>query len=578
MKSGSFFKKLLLYLCCSCILTAVLSSIIYAFTGGRIFAQRIADEMIPRAHSISRLALRYQTGQVSFDSFVDFSINEQQGVQTFIYDASGTLIARTKTAGTNGESANISAMVQEVLSGESDPMVSTDWRSDDGIVVVVGIKDNLKRTIGAIALAKPTNEVYLALRGLSVALFLSAIAASVIMLIPAYFGSRNIAKPLRKMTEVSIGLASGDYSIRADEHGKDEIGMLGRALNNLSDELCAKMQDLILAKNRLHTILEGLSEGIIAIDSTGKLTFVNTAVYQILDCERDTAAVERFANEYCNAANEVIATKKTYEEIANFQQKKLRITISFSQENVEDSAGVIILLQDVTEAERLEQTRRDYVANVSHELRTPIASIRSLAETLNDGLIKSEDDRSRYYGYILRESMRLSRLINDLLELSRLQSGTMSLERRSFDLTELLNDVCERMQIVAEESGLTFESKIPNTRILVYSNRDRIEQVSISLIDNAIKYATDDGRIAISVEVKGNQAVVQVRNTGHIAARDLPHLFERFYKADASHTGNGTGLGLAITKEVLTQLGENIVAENNKQDAVFSFTVTITET
>lgn len=578
MKSGSFFKKLLLYLCCSCVLTAVLSSIIYAFTGGRIFARKIADEMIPRARSISRLASRYQTGQVSFDSFVDFSINEQQGVQTFIYDAAGMLIARTKTAVSNGESTKITALVKTVLSGESDPAISIDWRSDDGIVVVVGIKDNLNRTIGAIALAKPTNEVYLALRGLSIALFLSAVTASAIMLIPAYFGSRNIVKPLRKMTEVSIGLASGDYSIRADEHSNDEIGTLGKALNNLSDELCAKMQDLMLAKNRLHTILEGLNEGIVAIDSTRTVSFVNSAVYALLDCGCDIAGVHQFVASYLEAINDVIATQKTYEEIANMQQKKLRVTISFSQENVEDGVGVIMLLQDVTEAVRLEQTRRDYVANVSHELRTPIASIRSLAETLNDGLIKAEEDRSRYYGYILRESMRLSRLINDLLELSRLQSGTMSLERRSFDLIELLNDVCERMQLVAEESGLTFERELSHAPIMVYSNRDRIEQVSIALIDNAIKYAADDGKIVVSALEQTEQAIVRVRNTGHINAADLPHLFERFYKADASHAGNGTGLGLAITQEVLTQLGETIIAENEDENAVFAFTVTTVET
>jgi len=262
-------------------------------------------------------------------------------------------------------------------------------------------------------------------------------------------------------------------------------------------------------------------------------------------------------------------------------ESKLLLVISLSQETSEVAPGTVIVVQDVTAAERLEQTRKDYVANVSHELRTPIASIRSLAETLNDGLVKSEDDRSRYYGYILRESLRLTRLINDLLELSRLQSGAVALEKVPFDLGGVVDEVTEQMDLAASYSGIRIFTQWNCDRpLIVSSNRDRIEQVLIALIDNAIKYASDEGTVTLDIQKSpdGTQAQVSVMNTGHIAEAHLPHLFERFYKADASHWAGGTGLGLAIVHAVLTHHGESISAENEEGNAVFRFTVALNQT
>ena len=261
-------------------------------------------------------------------------------------------------------------------------------------------------------------------------------------------------------------------------------------------------------------------------------------------------------------------------------ERKLLLVISRSQEMSELAPGTVIVAQDVTATERLEQTRRDYVANVSHELRTPIASIRSLAEALNDDLVKNEDDRSRYYGYILRESMRLSRLINDLLELSRLQSGAVALEKGDFHLDGIINEVVEQTSLVASYSGIrVLERWHCEKPLLVHSNSDRIEQVLIALIDNAIKFASDDGEIILDVKKTSDnmRAIVSVMNTGHIPEQHLPHLFERFYKADTSHTDGGTGLGLAIVHEVLTHLGEAIEAQNEGEFAVFRFTVALSQ-
>lgn len=233
-----------------------------------------------------------------------------------------------------------------------------------------------------------------------------------------------------------------------------------------------------------------------------------------------------------------------------------------------------MLITDVTESERLEQTRKDYVANVSHELRTPLATIRSLADALNDGMVQDEKDRKRYYGYILRESIRLSNLINDLLELSRLQSGGVAFSKGRVELYEIAYDVADRMNDAAAQRGKSVRLEAPEGEYYAYTNADRIEQVLVALVDNAIKHGTDGCTVSVNLfeNAEKNRYEFVVSNPAEVDPADLEHLFERFYKADHAHTGDGTGLGLAIVSEVLNLLGEKIDIEYENGIIAFRFT------
>jgi len=576
MKKGSIFQKFLFFLIFGCVLTSVLAVFVYIVTGAGVHASRIAEEMLPRAQSMARLATRLQSGQVSYDSFLDFSLKGQQGTRVYIFDEDANLIAYTTEdlADDSTVSDTILEYGQQVID-TGEELVSTKWRSDDGIVVGVAITDNMQRIVGAILMSRPTYEVYSSLMGFVRALILSSVIAAVFMVIPAYFISRRMTNPIRRMTHASAAMAGGDFSVRAEENRGDEIGQLGIALNHLSDQIRRNISDLVLARNRLHMILDGLQEGVIALEADNTLIYKNQAACQLLGvcAEQELLSVLAPVLPLCE---KVLLGENAQSVMLDVGEKKLLMVVSLSQETSEVAPGTVIVVQDVTAAERLEQTRRDYVANVSHELRTPIASIRSLAETLNDGLVKSADDRSRYYGYILRESLRLSRLINDLLELSRLQSGAIALEKKPFDLGGVVSEVTEQMGLVASYSGIRIETEWDCEQpVTVNSNRDRIEQVLIALVDNAIKFASDDGLITLefSMPENGEKVLVAVKNTGHIGEADISHLFERFYKADASHSDGGTGLGLAIVHEILTHLGETIEAKNEDGNAVFRFTI-----
>ncbi|WP_138495029.1 sensor histidine kinase [Paenibacillus pinistramenti] len=229
-------------------------------------------------------------------------------------------------------------------------------------------------------------------------------------------------------------------------------------------------------------------------------------------------------------------------------------------------------------AARLEQTRRDYVANVSHELRTPIAAIRAMSETLCDGMLGDEQEQQRFYHLIQHESVRLQRLINDMLELSRLQSGSASILKSQVEAAPLIRAIQDRFEIIAEDLDISFQItdsalKMPD----FYGNRDRTEQVLIILLDNAFKFTREEGRVYVDASWDAEKVTVSVINEGAgIPEEDLPYLFDRFYKSDKSRSGSGTGLGLSIARQIMTQLGESIEAASENGETRFFFTLSRT--
>ncbi|NCB31280.1 MAG: PAS domain-containing sensor histidine kinase, partial [Clostridia bacterium] len=368
-------------------------------------------------------------------------------------------------------------------------------------------------------------------------------------------------------------MADGDFTVRAPDVGSEEIASLGNSLNYLSAALSATIGDLTFEKNRLTATLNGLGEGILSFGPGGEVTQYNPAALTLLGINREQGfASSSILEKLADDIQGVLSGGGTAMQEIERGEAILRFTITPLAES-QRIEGVVMLIQDVTEAIRLEKTRRDYVANVSHELRTPIAAIRGLADALNDGLVKKEADKARYYGYILRESMRLSRLIDDLLELSRLQSGTVALSKQSISLDELIYDVADRYGAAAKEKGLAIETFLPNPCPRAYTNPDRTEQVLIALLDNAIKHGIGPGSIALKAEDKGEKLQISVSNPGEIDQKDLPHLFDRFYKVDQSHSGEGTGLGLSIAFEVMGLLGENIWAASEDGCVTFAFTM-----
>ena len=258
-------------------------------------------------------------------------------------------------------------------------------------------------------------------------------------------------------------------------------------------------------------------------------------------------------------------------------ERVLRVVISPLVDEIGTTAGAVGLFSDITQMERLERTRRDYVANVSHEMRTPLTAMRALIEPLKEGMVTTEDARMRYYDIILREIMRLSRLINDLMELSRLQSGSLAIRTERMKLAELGGRRMRALPLHRRGSQhhlprgkRTFPRCPP-----LFPTPDRVEQLLVILLDNAIKYTPGGGTVSLDAAWNDARVTLIVKDTGiGIAKEDLPYVFDRFYKVDKAHSGMGSGLGLSIARELLKWMGEDIwVKSEVGKGTQFGFTL-----
>ena len=386
--------------------------------------------------------------------------------------------------------------------------------------------------------------------------------------------------PVAQLRDAAVAMADGHLETRADETAEGELGELGKALNHLSDQLSRNLYTLIVERNRLRNMLNGLSEGIVAIDANSRVTHTNPALGRLIpkgqkmhypDPRMKTIPDETIWADF----DKVMATGEPLTRNLESKDVVLRMTVTPIVDEIDAIAGAVGLFSDVTQMERLERTRREYVSNVNHELRTPLTAMRALIEPLKEGMVTEEADRQRYYDIILREIMRLSRLINDQLELSRLQSGTLSIEKTTMKIDDLVYDVCDRYDIIAREHGLKLRVNTDFTQCPpVYTNADRLEQMLIILLDNAIKY-TEKGSVSLSARWDEEKVVISVNDTGiGIAPEDLPYVFDRFYKVDKAHSGKGSGLGLSIARELLNRMDEDIrVTSEQGKGTQFSFTV-----
>ncbi len=598
-------------------LTVALTSLFFGAISAELFTRIKVRELQPKAEAIAQLAYgRFLTYDPYFDGLMHSAL---ELFDAYIFVVDGTTGAFSHT--TLPESANLDAgEIEERINQESAPLLngqaSSLWfterfpSSPESLLFVgVPITSNflgLNTIVGTVFFVKPMQELNASLRSMYVALILSALAVAFFMLMPAYLGTIRVIRPLKQTRDVALAMASGEFGLRADDSQEGEIGELASTMNHLADNLAQSISALTLERNRLKQVLDGISEGIVAVDTTGRVTMINEAMIKLSRAEmnaldslepgswqQDAAPTPmvatglntkirtpddlRMADGLTGIFCSVIQENKPRQQMLYFSNRSIALTVTPLEDALGRIAGAVGLFRDVTETERLEQTRKDYVANVSHELRTPLTAMRALIEPLKDGMVQSPADRDRYYDIMLRETLRLSRLIDDMLELSRLQGGTISFDPQPFSLHHLIRDLHIQFKPRSEQSGINLDldeeklSRCPD----VMADPDRIEQVLVILMDNAFKFTQAGGTISIDAEWGPDQVRVHVKDNGvGIDPDDIDHVFDRFYKADKSHHLPGTGLGLSIAREILVLSGEQIhVRSNPGQGTVFTFTL-----
>ena len=382
----------------------------------------------------------------------------------------------------------------------------------------------------------------------------------IISLLVGYFVSNSLVSPMRKLIKSAEKIASGEsIEIDKDDEYAGEVGDLTNAFSIMTTELKQKLNEVNRQKRQIETILLHMTDGIIAFDMSGNIIHINPAAKQLLgitDEENDFDKIFEKLNIDINIEKIVYLENWTSsEQRKKVGDKYINVLFATFQDENDRPGGVIALIQDITEHVRLDNMRKEFVADVSHELKTPITSIMGYADTLLEGEYEKET-QNKFLGVIATEARRMAQLVTDLLTLSRYDSKKIKREETEFDLGELVKKCQEKLKFEIEKKNHNMECFVTASVPPVQADKYGIERVVLNILSNAIKYTPENGTIKVYVGFVYNDAYIKVIDNGiGIPEEDLARIFERFYRVDKARTREmgGTGLGLSIAKEILDQ-------------------------
>ncbi len=434
--------------------------------------------------------------------------------------------------------------------------------------------------IGIARVALPLTQVESSVNSIIVIIIIAMVITAVLVILAAWFITRVTTRPIRELTRASREIASGEFGHKISVGTKDESGQLAHAFNEMSSKLKEMLATVSEDKARLSGILDNMADGVLLTDTEGNIILTNNAARSLLNIgDKDTEGrplievVREF--EFNELLNMCLETGR--EQISQFESsisnRFLRvIAIPFADDR---PGGALLLIQDLTEVRSLQTMRREMVGNISHEFRTPLAGLKAMVETLQDGAVDDREVTEDFLSRIEVEVDRMTQLVAELTELSRIETGKAELKLEPVELNGLIEEAVAQLKPQAERQKLSLETALANDLPAVPADKDRLRQVMVNLIHNAIKFNRPGGSIKIRTESSDDSVIVEVSDTGTgIAGEDLPHIFERFYKADKSRAGQGSGIGLAIAKHVVESHGGEIrVRSEEGKGATFSFSL-----
>jgi two-component system, OmpR family, phosphate regulon sensor histidine kinase PhoR len=431
------------------------------------------------------------------------------------------------------------------------------------LYVALPITDDDK-VIGVIRVALPVSAVTSSFARIHRVMLLGGLVALAVALGIGLFVARRVTKPVVQMQAIARQMSEGDFTVRAPIRSPDEIGALGRALNGLATRLREKIHDLGHEQAKATAILDGMIEGVIAVDGRDVILLLNARARSMFGLDATRGEGKPFLEVVRNTElHEVFREARAAGE-GSVSNREVRL-VSPVNRRVEVNAvplrlggnevGVVMVLHDVTELRRLEQVRTEFVANVSHELRTPLTAIQGYLETLLTGALEEQENARRFLEIVFRHTERLGRLLNDLTDLSNIELGRVSLKLGPTRLEEAVDAVLAIMAAKAKSGHVALKSQLPRDLPPVLADRDRLVQILINLVDNAVKYTAEGGHVTVRVQEPAEGHVeIDVVDTGiGIPPADLPRITERFYRVDKARSRElgGTGLGLAIVKHLV---------------------------
>lgn len=448
-------------------------------------------------------------------------------------------------SGLNGRS---SESIESIQSG------SVVFRTKDMIFPVV----HTGKVTGALYLRSDLREIFDTLNKSIIIIIQSIVLSSGFTILLGFFIARTITDPINDVTMRVAKLAQGDFNQVVQVRSDDEIGQLADTFNYLTGRLNTSMREISREKSKLETIINHMDDGLIAVDRNGEIIHINPKARGILRIDEH----ERDFNEIALRIDRSLVldnlmfnnpdwTGSLTEQIEN---SYIKISFAPYTNDEGDKNGFVFLIQDITEAQRLEDMRREFVANVSHELKTPLTSIKSYTETILDGMIDDKEMTQQFLSVVNSEADRMTRLVRDLLQLSNFDARKVDLDFEYHDYVALLKKAIMKVEVTAKSKNQQMKFIADVDEVVGYFDYDRIEQVMLNILSNAIKYTPENGRIKAFITQSDDHVQIRVDDTGiGISKKHLARIFDRFYRVDKARSRNmgGTGLGLSIAKEIV---------------------------
>lgn len=472
-----------------------------------------------------------------------------------------------------GQKATNSSIKQVLYSGRNFSQTMYNERDNRRYYIAItplfNTSGNNNTVVGAVYVRANLESVYDSVNDVIVIFATAALIATGIGLALAILVSSAITRPIDEMKKQTARIARGDYSGQVQVYGRDELGQLAQAVNNLSARVEEAQEVTESERRRLDLILSHMSDGVIATDRGGKITIINDMACEALEVEPDEVRNKSILDilnirdkytirELLENQNEIIL-----DELDTNRDQILNANFSLIQRRSGSIIGIVCVLHDITEQQRIDRERRQFVSNVSHELRTPLTSMRSYIEALNEGAWQDPEIAPAFLKVTQEETDRMIRMINDLLSLSRMDLGKVELDLELVNLNELFNYILNRFDMMLEKDNndtrevtknYTIKRDFTDKTLWVEVDTDKIIQVVDNIMNNAIKYSPDGGVITCRLLETHNHVIMSISDQGlGMPKKELAHIFERFYRVDKarSRAQGGTGLGLAISKEVI---------------------------
>ena len=409
--------------------------------------------------------------------------------------------------------------------------------------------------------------------------YLEAIPVAIVAFVLGALLSGAVLQPLSRIKEAATRIAAGDFGARVQPRPSGEIGDLTDAFNTMAETLQGQMAAAAQERRRLAAALNSSIDAVIALDSDLRVLFANVAAERLFLRPADTIVGSPFVWTLANdrVVEAVRASRDRAESQVTVIERPGRQFLQVVTTPISSGGdwSVLAVFHDLTDVKRTEQIRRDFVANVGHELRTPLSAIKSVVETLRDGAIEEPEIAREFLARAEDEVDRLVQMVQELLELSRIESGDIPLVLEPASIESLIADTVQRLRPLAERKGVELDFGVEAEIGNVNMDAGRIEHVLTNLVHNAIKFTPEGGSVRVSACIEGNDLAVRIHDTGiGIARGDLARIFERFYKVDQSRASRGSGLGLAVAKHAVEAHGGKLSAESTTgAGSTFQFTI-----